>query len=61
MNKLNKIVAIFQEHKELSLIILILCVIGMIIVPIPHTLMDVLIGVNGSIIYEITIRTNIFP
>jgi type III secretion protein V len=46
MNKLNKIVAIFQEHKELSLIILILCVIGMIIVPIPHTLMDVLIGVN---------------
>lgn len=46
MNRLNKLINVFQEHKELSLIALILCVIGMIIVPIPHPMMDVLIGIN---------------
>ncbi len=48
MEKLNKIIDTLKEHKELSLVLLILCVLGMIIVPIPHQLMDVLIALNMS-------------
>ncbi len=43
---MKKYFNLFEEHKELSLVFLILCVLAMIIVPIPHQLMDVLIGVN---------------
>ncbi len=43
---MNKILKVFENHKEISVVILILFILSMIIVPIPHALMDVLIGVN---------------
>jgi len=38
--------ALFTRHKGMFLVLLILCVLSMIIVPIPQPVMDVLIGVN---------------
>ncbi len=43
---MHDIVKIIAKHKELALVGLILCVLAMIIVPIPHWLMDILIAVN---------------
>ncbi len=43
MNKLNKVL---ETYKELTIILLIVAVLGIIVIPIPHEAMDVLIGLN---------------
>lgn len=48
-NKLASVFGRVSEHKEIFIVVLVLMVLAMIIVPIPHALMDVLIGVNISL------------
>lgn len=43
---MKKYLSSIKDHKEILLVALILCVLAMVVIPIPHQLMDVLIGIN---------------